>query len=133
MMRALAGDAHVSFEGDLSRCVFPPALGPSGNETRALRRQTLTPRADFVVRPLEEDTIRPTLDVVLPDRRFMNDIVHIQIEKNGRLEFGSYDNFHPECIVCFLGVSTDLLDKLRDNGVIRSWTTPYQGARRWHG
>jgi hypothetical protein len=133
MMRALAGNAHVSFEGDLSRCAFPPALGPKGGETQALRRQTLAPRQDFVVLPLEEHTVRPILDVVLPDRRFMDDIVHIQIEKNGRLEFGSYDNFRPECIVCFLGVSTDLLDKLRDNGVIRSYATPFKGARRWHG
>jgi hypothetical protein len=86
-----------------------------------------------VVLPLEQDTVQPILDVVLPDRRFMDDIVHIQIEKKGRLEFGAYDNFHSECIVCFLGVSTDLLDKLRTNGVIRSWTTPYEGARRWHG
>jgi hypothetical protein len=133
MMRALAGDAHIAFEGDLSRCALPPALGPDPSETSTLRRHTLLPRQDFVVLPLEDDTVRSILDAVLPDRRFMDDIVHIQIEKNGRLEFGSYDNFHPECIVCFLGVSTDLLDRLRGNGIIRSWTAPYKGARRWHG
>jgi hypothetical protein len=71
---------------------------------------------DFVVLPLLPHTVQPILDVVLLNRRFMNDIIHIQIEKNDRLEFGSYDNFHPECIVCFLGVGTDLLDALRDKG-----------------
>jgi hypothetical protein len=95
MMRALAGSAHVSFEGDLSRCVFPPELGAEKNETPTLKRHTLVPELDFVVPPLEPHTVQPILGVVLPDRRFMDDIIHIQIEKNGRLEFGSYDNFHP--------------------------------------
>ena len=63
----------------------------------------------------------------------MKDIVHIQIEKDGELEFGSYDNFDPECIVCFLGVSVDLLNSLKDKGILRSWTTPFEGATRWHG
>jgi hypothetical protein len=63
----------------------------------------------------------------------MKDITHIQIEKSGRLEFGSYDNFDPECIVAFSGVSTGLLDRLQASGVIRSWTEPYEGATRWHG
>ena len=27
-----------------------------------------------------------------------NAIIHIQIEKDGLLQFGAYDNFHPECI-----------------------------------
>jgi|RhiMetdeSRZDD1v2_1073273.scaffolds.fasta_scaffold386440_3 hypothetical protein len=133
MMRALAGSAHVSFEGDLSRCEFPLELGPQANETPTLKRQTLIPQLDFAVLPLEAQSVQSILDVVLPNRRFMNDIIHIQIEKNGRLEFASYDNFHPECIVGFLGVSTDFLNTLREKGVIRSWTTPHEGARRWHG
>jgi len=133
MMRALAGNGHVSFEGDLSRCAFPPDLGAGSIETPALRRQTLVPELDFVVLPLEPVSVQRILDVVLPDRRFMNDINHIQIERNGTLEFGAYDNFHPECIVCFLGVSPDLLEQLRESGVIRSWTTPHEGAQRWHG
>jgi hypothetical protein len=133
MMRALAGNAHVSFEGELSRCVFPPALGPDARQTPVLKRQTVTPELDFVVLPLEPHSVQPILDVVLPDRRFMDDINHIQIEKNGILQFGSYDNFHPECIVCFLGVGQELLNRLRESGVIRSWTLPHEGAQRWHG
>jgi hypothetical protein len=133
MMRALAGNANISLEGDLSRCTFPVELRASADETPELRRQTTYPVQDFLVLPLEPHTVQPILDVVLPDRRFMDDIVHIQIERDGRLEFGSYDQFHPECIVCFHGVSTDLLSRLEKSGVIRSWTEPYQGARRWHG
>ncbi len=124
MMRALAGNAHISFEGDLSRCGFPPHLHPDPLETPALRRQTLVPQQDFVVLPLEPENIRPILDVVLPDRRFMEDIIHIQIEKHGSLQFGAYDNFHPECVVCCAGIGQDLLDHLKQNGVLRSWTIP---------
>jgi len=121
MMRHLAGDSHISFEGDLSHCDFPPSLLPSAEETAALQRATAFPRLDFVVLPLKDDTVRPILNIVLPKNRFMKDIVHIQIEKEGKLEFGSYDNFHHECIVCFLGVSTDLLQSLQEGGILRSW------------
>ena len=133
MMKFLAGDAHISFEGNLSRCQFPPELNPTLKETPALVRQTLFPRQDFVVLPLEESTIRPILDVVFPNNRYLRDIAHIQIEKHGEQQFGSYDNFHDDCIVCFLGIPTSLLDDLQQKGVIRSWTVPYEGARRWHG
>ena len=132
MMRALAGNASISFEGDLSRCAFPRDLAQAHDETEALVRNTAIPRQDFIVIPLEPQTVQPILDVVLPEGRFMKDIIHIQIEKNGRLEFGSYDNFHRDCIVAFHGVSTELLEQLQQSGVIRSWTEPYEGATRWH-
>jgi len=133
MMVELAGNAHISFEGDLTRCEFGGQLEPNGNETFVLHRQTAFPRHGFVVLPLEVHTVQPILDAVLPASRYMNDIVHIQIEKMGRLEFGSYDNFHAECIVCFHGVPRTTLDRLLASGVITSWTEPYEGARRWHG
>ncbi len=100
-MRHLAGEAHISFEGDLSRCSFPPSLSPSLDETPALRRQTLAPKQDFVVFPLTSESVRPILDVVLPDNRCLADIIHIQIEKAGQLQFGSYDEFDDRCIVGF--------------------------------
>jgi len=133
MMRALAGGAHISFEGNLSRCIFPEMLSPKTDETPSLMRSTSHPRQDFVVLPLEPELVRPILDAVLPDNRFMTDIMHIQIEKAGQLQFGSYDSFHPECIVAFHGVSTELLDQLQNSGVIRSWTEPHEDATRWHG
>lgn len=134
MMRHLAGDAHISFEGDLSRCSFSASLNPSGEETPALRRNTAIPKQDFAVLPLTPESVRPILDVVLPNNQYLEDIIHIQIEKAGRLQFGSYDNFHPECIVGFPpGVTPELLVQLRSSGVIRSWSVPHEGARRWHG
>ncbi len=134
MMRELARDARISFEGDLSRCVFPPTLNPSGDETPSLRRHTLSPQQGFVVVDLLPESIRPILDVILPDNRYLDDILHIQIERSGELQFGSYDQFHPECIVGFPpGVTPELLNRLQLSGVIRSWSVPHAGARRWHG
>lgn len=134
MMRHLAGGAHISFEGDLSRCVFPPSLSPSLDETPALRRQTLVPRQDFVVLSLTPESVSPILDVVLRDSRHLADIIHIQIEKAGQLQFGSYDKFDERCIVGFSpGVTPELLNQLQLSGVIRSWSVPHEGAQRWHG
>ena len=77
--------------------------------------------------------MRLILDVVLPENRYKDEIIHIQIEKQGALQFESYDQFHHECIVCFFGVPPKLLEELKQRGIIRSWTTPYEGAARWHG
>ena len=48
-------------------------------------------------------------------------VLHIQIAKHGRLAFGAYDNFHPECTVVFDDVPQGLLDELRQRGVLRSY------------
>ena len=84
--------------------------------------------------PLKPESVRPILNIVLPGNRYIEDIIHIQIEKAGELQFGSYDNFHHECIVGFPpGVTPELLDRLQLSGVVRSWSEPHEGARRWHG
>lgn len=133
MMRSLAGDARVSFEGDLSRCNFPTSIPRITEQQSVLQRQILSPESDFITLALEPDTVRPILDVVVPDKRYMDDIIHIQIEKHRELQFGSYDQFHHECIVCFLGVPTKFLDELLQKGILKSWTTPHEDASRWHG
>jgi len=133
MMRFLAGDARISFEGNLSHCDFPASIPRIIEQQSVLQRQTLFPELDFITFALESDTVRPILDVVLPDRRYMDDIIHIQIEKHRELQFGSYDQFHHECIVCFLGVPTKFLDELEQKGILKSWTKPHENATRWHG
>ena len=125
MMENLAGDAHISLEGRLSDFRFPAGLAPSSEPTEALRRHTGATRLDFVILPLRPDTIRPILDVILPENRFMKDIVHIEIERDGRLEFGAYDNFDRDCIVCFRPFPVELLDTLKEEGLIDSWSKLY--------
>jgi (2Fe-2S) ferredoxin len=121
VMRALAGNAHISFEGDLSHCDFSSVAGASVDETECLRRCTLTPQLDFVVCPLEPETIKQILSEVLPEGRVVHQIIHIQIERDGEIAFGAYDNFHPECIVAWPGVPGVLLEQLKASGVLRSF------------
>src|SRR6202050_541428 len=97
MMEALAGDAHLSFEGDLSGFRLMQIAGASDEETTTLKRNTTWPKQDFVVVPLEPEiapAVLPAIGGNVPKR-----ILHIQIEKSGHIEFAAYDRFHPECVV----------------------------------
>ena len=101
VMEELEGDSHVSFEGDLRDLALSGYPGASQQPTEALRRSTTWPKQDFIVVPLEPFSgkkIMAALGGSVPKT-----VLHIQIEKRGVLEFGAYDNFHPECI--FFGSS----------------------------
>jgi len=63
----------------------------------------------------------------------MEDIIHIQSESNGSVVFGTYDNFHPECIVFYDEAQGNLVERLYDNGVIRSYELVPINTPRWHG
>src|SRR5437899_1081211 len=79
MMELLAGNAHVSFEGDLDGFTFSALPGVSEAETAALKRNTIWPKQDFIVVPLEESTIKAIISALggnVPKR-----IIHVQIEK----------------------------------------------------
>ena len=86
-----------------------------------LPRNTIYPRQDFIVLTLELQTIHPILDVILPQNRYMKDIIHIQIEKDGKLEFSSCDQFDPEYVVCGEAIPSKLLSLLSEKGILRSW------------
>jgi hypothetical protein len=118
--RALVGNAYISFEGDLSSCTLDQIRGASALESEKLKRNTVSPVQDFVIVPLEADTIAPILANVLPSGRIVHQIEHIQILKDGDRQFGAYDNFHPECVVCGDAVPFRLLDHLLAIGVLRS-------------
>ncbi len=131
VMRVLAGGAHISFEGNLSRCSGLLAVpGVFTEETQALRRQTLYPVQEFLVLPLESETIRPILAQVLPRRRLVRDIIHVQIERGARLAFGAYDSFHRDCVVCWPPITPEFLEQLRLRGVLRSWELAADKAHR---
>jgi hypothetical protein len=122
VMGALAGEAHISFEGDLSRCRgLLEFAGASTEQTPILKRNTTHPILDFVVVPLEVGTVGPILKEVGAGGRLVHDIIHIQIEKQGVLQFGSYDNFHPDGCVVWFGVDELSLQDLKAKGILRSY------------
>jgi len=130
VMRVLAGQAQMSFEGDLSQCRGLFDLpGATTEETAVLKRNTSHPRQDFVVVPLEENTAAAIFKEVESGGRIVRDIIHVQIEKGGFLVFGAYDNFHPDGCVVWKGATEGSLNELKAKGILRSYQpAPDRGA-----
>jgi hypothetical protein len=121
MLHELCGNAHISFEGDLSKHNFSFIPGIMSVETEVLKRATFFPKQDFIIVPLETNTIPLILDQLMRSKDVWRDIIHIQIERNGIIEFGAYDNFHPDCVVSGSNISRTLLEKLVSEGAIQSF------------
>ena len=127
LMVELAGDARMSLEGDLSKCHFVDDHVVSREEKGVLKRSTPSPRLDFVIVKLEPDTVRPVFDQVMA-AGVREAIIHVQIDRNGSLQLGAYDNFHRECVVSGPEVSADLLATLKASGVVRSFDVPSESG-----
>ncbi|MCW5554960.1 MAG: hypothetical protein KIS67_22700 [Verrucomicrobiae bacterium] len=120
-MIELAGDnVLISLEGDLAQCRFLDDMVISWDETANLKRQTRVPKDDFIVLRLTSETVGPIFEQVAAVG-LARAIVHVQIERNGVIELGAYDNFHPECVVTGSGVSPTLLDELKEERIIRDY------------
>ncbi|HLJ12755.1 MAG TPA: hypothetical protein VKU82_16280 [Planctomycetaceae bacterium] len=104
LMVELAGNARLSLEGDLSRCRLPDELVLSRDESGLLRRNTLYPREDFVIAELMPTSVSPIFKQVMA-AGLKRAIVHVQIERDGILELGAYDNFHEDCVFTGPGIS----------------------------
>jgi len=107
-MRHLAGNAHISFEGGEEILGLVELPGASQVETSILKRNTLAPRLEFVHVPLVNATIPAILAGI--GGTIPKGVLHVQIEKNGQLEFGAYDNFHPESIVLGPAINDAMLE-----------------------
>jgi hypothetical protein len=123
MLHELCGNAHVSFEGDLSKLDFSVIPGSTTEENETLKRATLLPELNFMIVPLEINTIPLILDqlVLSKSTDLWIDLIHIQMEKNGIIEFAAYDNFHPDCVVSGSRISEALLERLVSEGTIQSF------------
>lgn len=117
VMEELAGDAQISFEGDLQAHALFSIEGASTKETVVLKRNSLWPGQDFVVVPLERLTVRAIIAAI--GGSIPRAVLHIQIAKAGKLEFGAYDNFHPECLSIGSGVAQALLHSLANEGILK--------------
>jgi hypothetical protein len=115
----LAGDAQVSFEGDLSMTSLSDVPGASNNETQVLKRGTLWPMQDFVVLPLEVEMVRPIMAAV--GGTVPRGLIHVQVQKEGRLQLGLYDNFDPNCMFLGPGLTPSFIATLQDAGVLTHW------------
>jgi hypothetical protein len=120
MMEELAGGAHVSLEGDLRGLRLSSVAGASGEPTATLKRNTLSPKQDFVIVPLEPSMAQKILAAI--GGTIPGAIIHIQIEKDGQLQFGAYDNFHQECIFFGSEVKEDFIKSLVSQNIMTPFT-----------
>ena len=127
MMVELAGDARISLEGDLSRWQFGDDLIASRGEIGVLKRSTLFPRQSFVVLRLTPETVAPIFEQVSA-AGLTEAIIHVQIERDGVLELGAYDNFAPGCVITGPGVKLELLEELKSKNVLRDFEVAAAGG-----
>lgn len=124
MMSELAGhDARISFEGRLSQTELTSIDGVSFEEERKLVREGISfPPLDFLVLPLTPSTILKIEKAIVSKIRFSyEEIVHIQIEKQGRIVFGAYDGFDEECVIASRAIPVAVLTQLVRDKVLESY------------
>jgi hypothetical protein len=125
MMRSLAHeDAKISFEGRLANTQLVTIPGVSPNETEVLKRNTTSPRLDFLVFPLTPGTVS-TIERAIASKigfRDYSGIVHVQIERREGLSFVACDQFHEDCVWVSDAVPVAFLADLVKNRVLHSYT-----------
>jgi hypothetical protein len=115
--------SKVSLEGDLKKFELLGRSDASTEETPELKRNTSYPPFDFVVLPITAD-LTTVLKKSLSDPEIFGQdgaLVHVQIEHEGKLVFGAYDNFHKDCVVAHESVPEELLAKLHGKRILRAY------------
>ncbi len=119
----IEGDAVMSMEGDLGRCSFDQLEGYKPEPVPPLKKNTLwsTGRHDFAAIPLNETNRRIVIENILPRVGVRNHVDHIEIAQNGIKIFGSYDNFHPECVWLDSSIGEGILPAMLNERIILSY------------
>lgn len=133
LMKFLTGSARIMLQRNLSNCDFRSIPGSQNSDLAPLHPMTGPNEGPHVVLTLESDTVQPILEQVLPHGRIVREIEHIQIEKNGELQFMAGDNFHNECISVGPGVPEAFLKELVSCGILRGFKTDTVAKAEWKG
>src|SRR5262245_5380380 len=88
-----AGRGEISLEGDLGRFDLTSIPGSVVGERGLLRRATESPKLDFVVLPLTDETITRLKTALTGSKVFGRHgaVIHVQLESAGSLVFAAYD------------------------------------------
>ena len=73
--------------------------------------------------PLTSDNIAAIWKVIVDKEHlaYPSNLIYVQIAADGRFVFGAYDNFDRDCVVATSRFPKDVLDRLVESGVIRSY------------
>jgi len=120
LARELVGNAHMSIMGRIKGLNLEDIPGAAKAETAVLRHQTLfsIPREDFIVLPVEPETVEIILARIPAECWNEFRITHVQIEKDGKLEFSGCDYFDVNSTWVGDAVSENLLAGLVSNGIL---------------
>ena len=125
MMRAFESDqSRIAFEGNLASTELFRLEGASYNETKNLKRATISPKLDFIVLalvPARVPEIEKAIRSKIPFGGYKG-IIHVQIEADGKIMFGAYDNFGIGSVIVNGLVSTAVLDDLVKTRALRSYS-----------
>jgi hypothetical protein len=123
MMQSFASaNSCVSFEGHLYNTTLTEIAGASQSESSVLKRATTWPKLDFIILPLNNETISAIKKAIASRVGFgENGIVHVQIQKDEELAFAAYDGFHDDTVVLFSRSADHLLEPLVTSGVLWSY------------
>jgi hypothetical protein len=117
----------LSLEGDLCHYDSARLPGASVEPTDVLRRNTLSPRQDFVIVPVTPETLETVTRQVLPQVGLKHRILHVQIACAGRLVLGAYDAFHREGCWIDRCVGEETVSSWKASGII-GWYEPREWA-----
>jgi hypothetical protein len=115
------GNAYISMEGRLKANDFSFINGISKEPTEILKRNTIEPRQDFIIFPLEADTKEIIKQKVLSQIGLRKNIDHILVQKDGKLVFAAYDNFDSECVWIMEEVTEKWLEELHQQDILKSF------------
>jgi hypothetical protein len=131
MMRTFSSEqSHIAFEGNLAATELYTLEGASYDETEILKRATIAPRLDFIVLPLVPARVPEIQRAIRSKIAFdgYRGIIHVQIEADGELVFGAYDNFHRETVMVYGTIETSVLDDLVKARTLRSYAPALKRA-----
>lgn len=121
MYEAYKGSAFASFEGDLRALFLNEIPGASNCTTALLTWETSSPRLDFWVVPINDDTIN-ALKARLSHSGILGKdgvVIHTQLATDQRRIFSACDNFHKECVGVSTSVPLALLEQMLRTGVLK--------------
>lgn len=128
MMRTFASEqSRIAFEGNLASTELFRLDGGSHEEVGILKRATIAPQLDFVVLPLAPSRVPEIERAIRSKVAFARygGIIHVQIESDGEIVFGAYDNFGRHRVVVNAIVTTSILDDLVKTRVLRGYDQPF--------
>ena len=98
-----------------------------GHEESDLLKRSLKPKQDFRILPLVPQNVSAIVKAITSKIAFGNrGIIHVQIERNGKMAFAAYDNFDRECVAAYPAGSSASLDDLTMTGVLRNSIRVFQ-------